>query len=203
MQMQQAQQPAQAGFFSPKENAPQEQESFENEQENAFSIDSNQVESAIKDQVDDRQEKDLDQLLDAGNDLLFGKDTHYQLMDQLQNSKDIGTDLGGGGFSLMTMLIKESGGTIPGDIILPAGVILLARAAEFLNESGIAKVTDDDFEKATHLFSVQIMNTFDPDFKSRMQQSIGDQGMPQQPEQGVPQEQPDMQQQQSTGLLGR
>ena len=63
MEMQQAQQPAQAGFFSPTENAPQEQESFENEQENAFSIDSNQVESAIKDQVEDRQEKDLDQLL--------------------------------------------------------------------------------------------------------------------------------------------
>ena len=106
MEMQQAQQPAQAGFFSPTENAPQEQESFENEQENAFSIDSNQVESAIKDHVDDRQESDLNQLLDAGNDLLFGKDTHYQLMDQLQSSKDIGADLGGGAFSLMTMIIK-------------------------------------------------------------------------------------------------
>ena len=124
MEMQQAQQPAQAGFFSPTENAPQEQESFENEQENAFSIDSNQVESAIKDHVDDRQESDLNQLLDAGNDLLFGKDTHYQLMDQLQSSKDIGADLGGGAFSLMTMIIKEKNGRVPGEVVLPAGVIL-------------------------------------------------------------------------------
>lgn len=201
MQMQQAQQPAQAGFFSPNENAPQEQELIDNQEENTFSIDSNQVESAIKDQVDDRQEKDLDQLLDAGNDLMFGKDTHYQLMDQLQGSKDIGTDLGGGAFSLMAMLIKESGGTIPGDIVLPAGVILLARAAEFLNESGMAQVTDNDFEKATHLFSVQIMNTFDPEFKSKMQQYAGGEGMPQDQQSA---QQTSMQQpQQPTGLLGR
>lgn len=199
MEMQQAQQPAQAGFFSPTENAPQEQESFENEQENAFSIDSNQVESAIKDHVDDRQESDLNQLLDAGNDLLFGKDTHYQLMDQLQSSKDIGADLGGGAFSLMTMIIKEKNGRVPGEVVLPAGVILLARAAEFLNESGMAQVTDDDYEKATHLFSVKIMDAFDPDFKSRMQQSLGDQGIPQEVQQPADMQQP----QQPTGLLGR
>lgn len=194
MQMQ-PQQPAEAGM--PEAGEPHEQEGAESEGSTGLSVTSDQVESSIKEQLDDRQDKDLDQLVDAGNDLLFGKETHYQLMDQLQNSKDIGTDLGGGAFSLMTMLIKESGGKIPGDIVLPAGVILLTRVAEFLNESGMVQVTDEDFEKATHLFSVQIMNTFDPEFKSKMQQYSGGEGMPQDPAQNM------QQPQQPAGLLGQ
>ncbi len=144
-------------------------------QEGAFTINSQQIEESIKDQMDDRQEPDLDRVLEAGNELLFGEETHYQLMDQLKDSKNIAGDLGDGAFNVMALLIKQGGNTMPGDIVLPAGMILMARASEFLNESGVAQVTDEDFEEASHIFSVKIMNTYDPEFKAKMEQHSGGQ----------------------------
>jgi hypothetical protein len=166
----------------------------------AFTINSDQIEAGVKDQMDKTQSGNLDRVLSEGNKLLFGKDTHYQLMDSLQGSADISGDLGNGAFNMMGMLLKSSGNSIPGDVILPAGVILLARASEFINESGIATVTDDDFENAAHIFSVKIMNAYDPDFQEKMklhagggnQQSGPVEGMSQQSE--VPQ---------NVGILGR
>ncbi len=193
MMQTQPQQPPQGGFFS--QNSAEGYNGYNPDEENTgFTVNSDEIENGIKEQLDEQQDKNLDRVVKAGNELLFGEETHYQLMDQLQNSKDIGADLGAGAFSAMSILYKESGNSIPGDVILPAGVILLARASEFLNESGMAQITDDDFEKATHLFSVKMMDAYDPDFNNRMQQAIGQQPQPDQP-------QPD-QSQQNNGLLG-
>lgn len=166
-----------------------------------FTIDSQQIETGIKEQMDKTQSSNLDRVLNEGNALLFGEDTHYQLMDSLQGSKDIAGDLGNGAFNIMSMLLKESGNSIPGDVILPAGVILLARASEFLNESQTVQVTDDDFEEAAHLFTVKTMNAYDTDFQGKMKEysaqggqvGAGDGAQPE--ESGM--------QSQGVGILGR
>lgn len=167
----------------------------------AFTINSDQIEAGVKDQMDKTQSGNLDRVLSEGNKLLFGKDTHYQLMDSLQGSADISGDLGNGAFNMMGMLLKSSGNSIPGDVILPAGVILLARASEFLNESKTVQVTDDDFEEAAHLFTVKTMNAYDTDFQSKMKEysaqggkvGAGDGAQPE--ESGM--------QSQGVGILGR
>jgi hypothetical protein len=166
-----------------------------------FTIDSQQIESGIKEQMDKTQSSNLDRVLNEGNALLFGEDTHYQLMDSLQGSKDIAGDLGNGAFNIMSMLLKESGNSIPGDVILPAGVILLARASEFLNESQTVQVTDDDFEEAAHLFTVKTMNAYDTDFQGKMKEysaqggQVGAGDVAQPEESGM--------QSQGVGILGR
>jgi len=167
----------------------------------AFTINSDQIEAGVKDQMDKTQSSNLDRVLSEGNKLLFGKDTHYQLMDSLQGSADISGDLGNGAFNMMGMLLKSSGNSIPGDVILPAGVILLARASEFLNESKTVQVTDDDFEEAAHLFTVKTMNAYDKDFQGKMKQYSA----PGVQEDSGDEQQPDVDgmQSQGVGILGR
>lgn len=167
----------------------------------AFTINSDQIEAGVKDQMDKTQSGNLDRVLSEGNKLLFGKDTHYQLMDSLQGSADISGDLGNGAFNMMGMLLKSSGNSIPGDVILPAGVILLARASEFLNESKTVQVTDDDFEEAAHLFTVKTMNAYDKDFQGKMKQYSA----PGVQEDSGDEQQPDVNgmQSQGVGILGR
>lgn len=167
----------------------------------AFTINSDQIEAGVKDQMDKTQSGNLDRVLSEGNKLLFGKDTHYQLMDSLQGSADISGDLGNGAFNMMGMLLKSSGNSIPGDVILPAGVILLVRASEFLNESKTVQVTDDDFEEAAHLFTVKTMNAYDKDFQGKMKQYSA----PGVQEDSGDEQQPDVDgmQSQGVGILGR
>lgn len=175
-----------------QDNEGMEQSDLVDPQENAeggFTINCEQIEASIKEQMDVKQKSNLDRVLKEGNDLLFGEETHYKLMGQLQNSQNISKDLGEGAFGLMSMLLKSSGNSIPGDIFLPAGMILLARASEFLHEAGVP-ITDDDFEEASHIFNVKVSYAYDPEFRDRMSRFMGEQQpMAAQPEQqgGMPQ----------------
>lgn len=151
------------------------------DEQEGFNINPGQVENGIKEQMDDRQIKDLDRVLEEGNQLLFGKDSHYELMDGIKTSQDVPGDLGNGAFSILMMLYKGGGYTMPTDIMAAAGVILLARASAFINQSGLAQVTEDDFEEAVNIFTVKLHSTLDPSFNQRMGQSVGQQEQPQQP----------------------
>ena len=165
---------------------------LDNTQEEGFSIDPGQVEQGIKDQMKPEQTKNLDRVLTEGNKLLFGKDTHYQLMDGLRDSQDVPGDLGTGAFTLIMMLYKGGGYTMPPELMLPTGAILLARACAFLSQSGMIPVTDDDYEEAVHIFTVKLHSTLDPSFKHRMDQSLGQGGeqSPATPEDAVRPQQP-------------
>lgn len=143
-------------------------------------IDADLIEEHVKQQMDEQQQKNLDRLLDEGNELLFGKETHYQLLKGLEKSQNIAKDLGEGAYSMMMALIKQ-GANIPGEIILPAGAILIARVASFMNESGMIAVTDDDYANAVETFGHLIMQ-HDPQFMARMKQNTG-QMQPQEVEQ--------------------
>ena len=132
-----------------------------NESQGGFSINATQIEDTIKEHIDPKQISALDRVVKAGHELMFGKDTHNKIMDGLEGSQDIGGDLGSGAANMMMLLFKQSGNTIPGDVIIPAGIILLARAGEFFKESGIP-ITDDDFEEAVHTFSTLTLNKLDP-----------------------------------------
>lgn len=155
----------------------------------SFTIDPGQVEQGIKKQMNPDQAKNLDRVLTEGNKLLFGKDTHYQLMDGLKDSKDIPGDLGNGAFALFMMLYKGGGFTMPTDIMMAVGAILIARACAFLNQAQIIPITDDDYEEAVHIYTVKLHSTLDPSFKARMDKSLGD-GQPPTPNAAAQQQPP-------------
>lgn len=174
-----------------------------------FTINPDQVESAIKEKLDNKQVSALNRILDAGNKLIFGKDTHYQILEDLTDEDDtkLSQELGEGAANLAVVMFQKSGGTMPQELIVPAGVILLARVCEFLSRTG-HPVTDDMFDESTHVFNTKLSQLADPDYQGKVQQAMGqdeqEQQMPQDQEmqQGMMQQpgQP-MQQGQPQGLL--
>jgi len=137
-----------------------------------FAIDPNQVEQSIRDQMSPEQSEGLTRVLKEGNKLLFDEKSHYQLMDLIEGSKDLPGDLGIGTFSILMMLFKGGGYTMPDDIMQGVGTILLTRACAYISEAKLAPITDDDYEEAVHIFTVKLQS-LDPKFKERMAQSLG------------------------------
>jgi len=173
-QMQQQMQPGQPGQDqeeSGEGNVPEGQESGE------FTINSDQIEEGIKKQLDQNQIKALNRILDAGNTLLFSKETHDQIMQGLNDDDDtkLADELGKGGISIANVLFEKSGGTMPQELIIPAGVILLARVAEFLKQTG-HRINDEIFHEAVMTFNLGLMQQTDPEFHDRVK-ALMDQGM--------------------------
>jgi len=169
----------------------------EGQEPGEFTIDSDQIEAGIKKQLDANQSKALNRILEAGNQLIFSKDTHNQIMEGLNDNDDtqLADELGKGGISLASILFEKSGGTMPQELIIPAGVILLARVAEFLNKTG-HKINDEIFSQAVEMFRDGLNQKADPTYHDKIKQAMGEQP-PEQPQQ------PMMQQGQQLGLLGQ
>lgn len=162
-----------------------------------LSFDSSQIEQGIKEQLDEGQKPKLDKILKVGNKILFGKNTHYQILDGMEGmeGEQLSATMAEGALGLTNILFEKSGRTLPPDLIPSAATILMARTSEFLNKSGMANVTDDVFEQAMHIYSVKLMDANDPEFSKKVRGG-------QQPEQPMQQEpQPAMPQQ--GGLLNR
>jgi hypothetical protein len=190
-------------YQSPEQEQITEEQNEGNEQgENEageFTINADQIQSGIKDQLDEKQNKALIRILDAGNKLLFGKDTHYDVMEGLTDDDDtqLADELGKGGIAIANLLFQKSGGTMPQELIIPAGVILMARVAEFLNQTG-HKINDDIFHNAVVMFDSGLKQSVDPKYKDMVDQALNDSGS--QDQEQAPQEV--MPQPQASGLLG-
>ncbi|MFN9959635.1 MAG: hypothetical protein ACK55I_41650, partial [bacterium] len=68
--------------------------------------------------------------------------------------------LGMGIAGLMLLLFKESNETIPPQVIIPAGVNLLSRAADFIRKSGIDSITNADVGDAMEIMISTILQKF-------------------------------------------
>ncbi len=157
--------------------------SAEGEQPAGLSFTTEQLVDSFKESMNPEQVKDMGLVIDEGKDLLFGPDSHSQMMGMLEGSQNIGQDLGNGAFDAMNLVLQalakeKPGEEIDGQSILPAGVALISMTLEFINESGMAPVTEDTFEEATHIFSTRMMDKYDPEFKAKAQQYQGQQGQP-------------------------
>lgn len=139
-------------------------------------VNADQIAEAIMQNMNEKQQKNAQHFIDAGKELLFGKETHYQLMDSLKNSQDITKDLGYGAYQLMITMIKSGGMSVQdrpdvGEVIIPSGVILMALAAEFINMSDeFPDINLDQFGDAVEIF-INMLLQHDPEFTQRMQQS--------------------------------
>lgn len=112
---------------------------------------------AISDQISQSMPKEFQEafarVVKAGMKVIFSEETHEDIIQLLSKSEgDIGEMLGGQIANLMAMLYKKSNNTIPGEVIVPAGVYLLAQAAEFLE-----KVTDEEISPEIISLAMQTM----------------------------------------------
>ena len=70
--------------------------------------------------------------------------------------------LGQGIASLMAMLFQESQKSIPPQLMVPAGMVLMAHAAEFLTKSG-QSVAPEEFGAAQQIMIEAILKAFGVD----------------------------------------
>jgi len=99
----------------------------------------------------------------AGMKVMFSKQSHKLMLDELQKEGPMGQKLGMGIAGLMLLLIKESNGTIPPEVVVPAGINLLTRAADFIRKSKIEKITNGDIGDAMEVFISTILEKFGVD----------------------------------------
>jgi hypothetical protein len=99
----------------------------------------------------------------AGMKVMFSKESHKLMLDELQKEGPVGQKLGTGIAGLMLLLIKESNGTIPPEVVVPAGINLLTRAADFIRKSKIEKITNGDIGDAMEVFISTVLEKFGVD----------------------------------------
>ncbi len=153
-------------------------------------FDSSTIENSIMEQLDEKAAGDVKRVVEAGSKILFSEGG-FELFEDMRPEEEVplADELGSAAVNFMFILIDKSGGTMPGQAIAPSGVILMARAAHFMNENGIAEVTYDTFSEATKLFTEVIAS------------KLGGEGEEEMPEEEVPLEQPQQPMQQPGNAL--
>jgi hypothetical protein len=99
-----------------------------------------------------KQPQQLQRIVLAGKKIMFDPQTSTMVNDAMTNGEgDIVQKLGTGITGLMALMIQESKNTMPGDLVIPAGLVLIAEAAQFLAEAG-EPITDRDVGDAMEIF---------------------------------------------------
>lgn len=90
----------------------------------------------------------------AGNKIMYSDKTRHLMMSQMkQNNGDVPTNIGEGIAKLVSILYADSKGKLPLRVLIPAGVVLVCQAIEFVNDAGGTDITPDVLSKATMEFS--------------------------------------------------
>lgn len=143
----------------PPEGSPQNQsEEGDDIGQTELTVSSGQLADEIFKQLPQELHQPLKQLLTAGMQLLFSKDSHDLLMEGINENDEVplSDELAVGAVSMFKIMMSKAKGQIPGEIIMPAAAILLARVLEFLQESGSTEVNDQVFSDAMEMFKVKI-----------------------------------------------
>jgi hypothetical protein len=99
----------------------------------------------------------------AGMKVLFSKETHPMVLEQLDGPGDMATKIGEGIARVVVFLFNESNGTMPEDVIVPAGILLILKASEFINQSGLGEVSDEEVGRAMEIMISALFDGFGAD----------------------------------------
>ena len=116
----------------------------------------------------------------AGMKVMFSKESHKLMLDELQKEGPVGQKLGMGIAGLMLLLVKESNNTIPPEVIIPAGVNLLSRGPDCIRKSEIEKMTNADIGDAMEVMISTILQKFgvEPEQMAEMLNQYSDENIP-------------------------
>lgn len=94
-------------------------------------------------QIPDQFRQAYERVVAAGMTVMFSKESNKAAVDTIRNGEGpIAQRLGQGIAGLIGMIVKETRGTIPPQVLIPAGVELLVQAADFLRKSGMEEVNN-------------------------------------------------------------
>lgn len=98
-----------------------------------------------------------DRVVLAGMKVMFDKKTHEMAMKGLEGEGPISDRLGTAITALIALLMKQSNGTLPPAVMIPAGTNLLMQAADFLRETG-QDISDEDIGEAMSVMIESMMD---------------------------------------------
>ena len=96
----------------------------------------------------------------AGMKMMFSKETNKYMLNQLDAPGSMAEKLGSGVAELMLMLFMQSNKTMPPQVIIPAGTELVVQAADFINQAGLAEVTNRDVGDGIQVMMAIILKQF-------------------------------------------
>jgi len=114
-----------------------------------------------------------DRVVIAGMKIMFSEESHKMMLQFMDEEGPADEKLGKGIAGLMLILFKESNETIPPQVIIPAAVQLLMRAAEFAKQSGMGEISNKDIAGGIELMIAIILEKFGVDpsqFKQMLDQ---------------------------------
>jgi hypothetical protein len=116
----------------------------------------------------------------AGMKVMFSKESHKLMLDELQKEGPVGQKLGMGIAGLMLLLFKESNQTLPPEVILPAGIELLMQAADFIRNTKMEKITNADIGEAMEVMISTILQKFgvEPEQMAEMLNQYSNENIP-------------------------
>lgn len=98
----------------------------------------------------------LDRVVTAGKKILYSKDSHAMVEKELAGADPVAA-AGTGAADLMGLLVKESRGTMPKEVVAPAMMILLTDVLDYLKQTGRAKGDAADLDTATQSLTAALM----------------------------------------------
>jgi hypothetical protein len=104
-----------------------------------------------------------DRVVIAGMKVMFSEESHKMLLQFMESEGTPPEKLGKGIAGLMLILFKESNETIPPQVIIPAAVQLLMRAADFAKKSGMEDINNEDIAGGIELMIAIILEKFGVD----------------------------------------
>jgi hypothetical protein len=101
----------------------------------------------------------------AGMKILFDKNTHDMVAQYLQKPGDTGMKIGSGIASVVLYVYKQSNQTLPPQVLVPAGLYLVAQALDYVKKTNSLPVTPQDEGKAMQAMLGIVLQKFhiDPD----------------------------------------
>ena len=94
-------------------------------------------------QIPDEFKQAYEKVVAAGMQMMFSKESNKAAVDLLMKGQGpIAERLGRAIAGLMGTIVKASNNTVPPQVIIPAGVELLAQAADFLRKTKLAEINN-------------------------------------------------------------
>lgn len=116
-----------------------------------------QAEATIEKAVPPDMKNAYDRIMVAGMKVLFSEKTHGALIARLKDSEDPLSDTGKGAVGLIMTLYKESKGTMPVGAMIPAGMVLMLNALDYLDGAGVVAIDKPEIDIATEVFIDTLM----------------------------------------------
>lgn len=136
-------------------------------------VDVKQIESGIN--VPANLKPMYDRIVLSGMRLLFSKDSHQLLLDQLNQPGPLAQKISDGIISLMYILWQQSNQTIPPQLMVPATTALTLNAFDYLQQTGNPEATPEVLGEALDGAVNGILQRFNVDtnnLEGAIQQSV-------------------------------